>query len=129
MYMKLEFSSKLNIIREKRRLRGEREKIERENNKNLPKQEEPVSKKNFTNKDDTKYSMEDKKILLRKLYFINNPNSQKQTQKSEIIKNEQSIPVINKIHMNTIQNDHSNCENIFIIVKELIPHAKNKFYE
>ena len=31
--------------------------------------------------------------------------------------------------MNTIQNDHINCENIFIIVKELIPHAKNKFYE
>lgn len=125
MYMKLEFSTKLNIIREKRRLRAERDRTERENNINLFKQEESVPKKETTNK----HNMEDKKILLQKLFFTNNPNSQKQTQQSEIIKSEQSIPVINKIHVNTIQNDDSNCENIFIIVKELIPHAKNKFYE
>ena len=63
MYMKLEFSTKLNIIREKRRLRAERDRTERENNKNISKQEEAMNKKEIPNK----HIMEDKKILLPKI--------------------------------------------------------------
>ena len=134
MYMKLEFSTKLNIIREKRRLRAERDRTERENNKNLPKQEEAMSKKEIPNK----HSMEDKKILLQKLYFINNPNA-KQPQKisppTSINKNKTQINTsqinTSQINANTqiTQINDNNCENITIIVNEIIPCANNKFYE
>lgn len=135
MYMKLEFTNKLNIIREKRRLRAERDRTERENNINLFKQEESVPKKETANK----HNMEDKKILLqKKLFFTNNPNLQQQ-QQAQIISSPNSSINKNKItHNNTSQlntttkitqiNDN-NCENISIIVGEIIPCAINKFYE
>jgi len=117
MYMKLEFSTKLNIIREKRRLRAEREKIERENNKNEPIKQDYNSKKNAT-----KDSMEDKKILLQKMNFINNPSLSKQ-----IIKNI-DIPISSMNKQNNIKNEN-NEENIYINISEIIPYAENKFYE
>ena len=129
MYMKLAFSTKLNIIREKRRLRAERDRTERENNKNLPKQEEPVSKKEIP----IKHSMEDKKILLQKLYFINNPNAQ-QPQKispsTPINKNKSQINT-SQINANAqiTQINDNNSENMSIIINEIIPCANNKFYE
>jgi hypothetical protein len=115
--MKLEFSTKLNSIRERRRLRGELERLERENNKNEPKKEDINFKKN-TSKD----SMEDKKILLQKLYFINNESSR------ELIKKNIDIPILSMKKQTDIKNEN-NAENISIIVSEIIPHAKIKFYE
>lgn len=146
MYMKLEFSTKLNIIREKRRLCAQRDRTERENNKNISKQEESIFKKEIPNM----HSMEDKKLLLQKLHFINNPNAQQpfqvkhakqgkqrqqQSQKnlpnSSIDKNKTTQ--MNNLQLNTnaqiIEINDSNCENISIIVSEIIPCAKNKFYE
>ena len=129
MYMKLEFSTKLNIIREKRRLRAEHDRIERENNKNLPKQEEPMPKEKIHNK----HSMKDKKILLQKLHFINNPNAQ-QPQKisppTSINKNKSQINT-SQINVNAqiTQIKDNNSENMSIIVNEIIPCANNKFYE
>ena len=128
MYMKLEFSTKLNIIREKRRLRVEHDRTKKENN--VLKQEEPVSKKEIP----IKYSMEDKKILLQKLHFINNINAQ-QSQKisppTSINKNKITQNNISQLNITTQikQINHDNCENISIIINEIVPCANNKFYE
>ena len=117
--MKLEFSTKLNNIREKRRLRSE----------SANKQTNNVN--NITSKDNTnKHNMEDKNLLLKKLHFMNNPSSQKHIQ----TKMHSYIPLMNtrnniKREDNDNLNIQNNDENIFIIVEELISCAKIKFYE
>ena len=65
MYMKLEFSTKLNtklnIIREKRRFRAQRQTIEIETKENQLKSEENIPAKERSNKINT----EDAKLLLQ----------------------------------------------------------------
>jgi hypothetical protein len=116
--MKLEFSTKLNtklnIIREKRRFRAQRQTIEIKENQ--LKSEENIPAKEKSNR----VNAEDAKILLQKMNFMNNPPSCQQ--KIHI-----NIPERNKQHSDIkFENDR---ENISIIVSETIPNAKNKFYE
>ena len=117
MYMKLEFSTKLNNIREMRRLRTQRETLERESKqKQINKEDLP------TNVTAREVNAEDAKILLQKLHFVNNSSSHKQIKDNT----HTSQSVMNK--HNHIKNEN-NAENISIIVSEIIPHAKIKFYE
>jgi len=120
--MKLEFSTKLNtklnIIREKRRFRAQREILERESKQKQIKNKEEL----ITNVTARKVNTEDTKILLQKLYFVNNSSSHEQ-----IKDNIHTSPSLMNKH-NHIKNEN-NAENISIIVSETIPHAKNKFYE
>ena len=79
------------------------------------------------------------KILLQKLYFINNPNAQ-QPQKispsTPINKNKSQINT-SQINANIQINanaqirqiNDNDCENMSIIVNEIISCANNKFYE
>lgn len=118
MYMKLEFSTKLNSIREMRRLRIQRETLERER-----KQKQINNKEDLpTNVTAREVNAEDGKILFQKLHFVNNSSSHKQikdnTHTSQLLMNKH----------NHIKNEN-NAENISIIVSEIIPHAKIKFYE
>lgn len=117
MYMKLEFSTKLNSIREKRRLRTQREILERESKQKQIKNKEEL----ITNVTARKVNTEDTKILLQKLYFVNNSSSHEQ-----IKDNIHTSPSLMNKH-NHIKNEN-NAENISIIVSEIIPHAKSKFY-
>ena len=118
MYMKLEFSTKLNSIREIRRLRIQRETLERESKQKQinNKQDRP------TNVRASEVNAEDAKLLLQKLHFVNNSSSHKQIKDNT----HTSQSVMNK--HNHIKNEN-NAENISIIVSEIIPHAKIKFYE
>ena len=117
MYMKLEFSTKLNSIREIRRLRIQRETLERESKqKQINKEDLP------TNVTAREVNAEDAKILLQKLHFVNNSSSHKQIKDNT----HTSQSLMNK--HNHIKNEN-NAENISIIVSEIIPHAKIKFYE
>lgn len=120
MYMKLEFSTKLNtklnIIREKRRFRAQRQTIEIKENQ--LKSEENIP----TNVRTREVNAEDAKILLRKMNFMNNSSSHEQ-----IKDNTHTSPSLMNKH-NHIKNEN-NAENISIIVSEIIPHAKIKFYE
>jgi hypothetical protein len=122
MYMKLEFSTKLNtklnIIREKRRFRAQRQTIEIETKENQLKSEENIPAKERSNKINT----EDAKLLLQKMNFMNNQPSYQQNKQQVHI----TIPEINNRDDDINEN---NRENISIIVSETIPHAKNKFYE
>lgn len=115
--MKLEFSTKLNIIREKRRLRGQGQTIEIENKQNQLKSEEIIPTKEKSNNVNT----EDANILLQKMHFMNNPSSHEQNKQKKHI----SITSMNKHNHAKIENNE---ENIYIIVSEIIPHAKSKFY-
>jgi len=114
-YMKLQFTSKLDIIRTKRRIRRESQQIEFINKGSSNNQ--TIIHDSVNNKSEIQSHPEDAKILLRKLHFINNPSLQQPI----VEKTRQHSPI-------TIEKNTTG-ENITIVIEEINHCAKNKFYE